>query len=820
MCGRLRSTFAWWSSWCPCSLILSIIANGYWLPWSHGPPQAFRERNHAGAYAHATFTRTAIQELTETGAAVETTASELTCISPLNVVEQREKCRLILDLRKVNANLIVPKFKYEGLSRVADVARAGDWMFSIDLKSGYHHIDIHPSCWKFLGFGFDRRTYSFRSLPFGLATAPFVFTQLIKQLARRWREQGIRVVPYVDDILFLCQSKAQAQATCHRVILDLKAAGLVINAKKSQLPPSQHLQFLGVELDTATGRFTIGPEQRASLHATIRNLLSASKACRPVPVRQVARITCMLASMGVTLGATARAFSHAMLQVINDAPSWKSNVIIPPPAAEELNFWLEEFDRFNGAPFHVRNSYDAVIHVDASAHSWGATLTTFTGGLEEASATMPEPLRATSSTRREIEGVLWALQTYSSKITHKHVLVRVDNQGVFFILRKGGSRSPDLTTACQGIIRTCMEHGTRLIIEWIPRELNSHADELSKAVDHDDYSLKTPVVPHLRTTLGSPFHRPLCKLPQLSAATLLHENSSSTSHRNLLPKLHNQLINMLTQSRANSTIRTYEPYWAKFRAFCTKLTCSAVSFAHRMTGSKCPSVGPFTTQVRDYAKRHCPRPSRMKEPVSIQQVRDMSADYLQSDNPAEFQKGLIPILMYSGFLRYSDLAGRGTWIPIAATTDPCCPVRCTQRFLQLAGYGPHSEGLLIRVFGHASANKGQAKPPSYTTIRNWCKEAFAKVGLGEQQLGTHSFRKGAATVAANIGVPEKIFKRMGRWRSDTAKEMYVTPHIGHLIKASCDLQDPIHALPPEQHAEALLRNRKPPLPMSQRPQLQ
>ncbi|CAI7919529.1 unnamed protein product, partial [Closterium sp. NIES-54] len=383
----------------------------------------------------------------------ETTASKLTCISPLNVVEQREKCRLILDLRKVNTNLIVPKFKYEGLSRVADVARAGDWMFSVDLKSGYHHIDIHPSCWKFLGFGFDGRTYSFRSLPFGLATAPFVFTQLIKQLARRWREQGIRVVPYVDDILFLCQSKAHAQATCHRVIMDLKAAGLVINAKKSQLSPSQHLRFL---------------------------------------VRQVARITGMLASMGVALGATARAFSHAMLQVINDAPSWKSSVIIPPPAAEELNFWLEEFDRFNGAPFHVRNSYDAVIHVDASAHSWGATLTTFLGGLEEASATMPEPLRATSSTWREIEGVLWALQTYSSKITHKHVLVRVDNQGVFFILRKGGSRSPDLTTACQGIIRTCMEHGTRLIIEWIPRELNSHTDELSKAVDHDDYSLKTP----------------------------------------------------------------------------------------------------------------------------------------------------------------------------------------------------------------------------------------------------------------------------------------------------------------------------------------
>ncbi|CAI7812207.1 unnamed protein product [Closterium sp. NIES-54] len=73
--------------------------------------------------------------------------TELTCISPLKTVEQKDKCILILDLRKVNTNLIVPKFKYEGLSRVADLARVGDWIFSIDLKSRYHHIDIHPSCW-------------------------------------------------------------------------------------------------------------------------------------------------------------------------------------------------------------------------------------------------------------------------------------------------------------------------------------------------------------------------------------------------------------------------------------------------------------------------------------------------------------------------------------------------------------------------------------------------------------------------------------------------------------------------------------------------
>ncbi|GJP84656.1 hypothetical protein CLOP_g14702 [Closterium sp. NIES-67] len=172
------------------------------------------------------------------------------------MVEQRGKCRLILDLRKVNNYLDIPKFKYEGLNRVAELIRPDDWMFSIDLMSGYHQVEIHPSCWKCLGFQFVGDYYSFISLPFGLATAPFVFTQLIKQLAKRWRASDVRVVPYVDDLLFLCNSHSDARSTGAAVVQDLKAAGFVINSKLSHLHPSRQIAFLGLEIDAAQGTFS------------------------------------------------------------------------------------------------------------------------------------------------------------------------------------------------------------------------------------------------------------------------------------------------------------------------------------------------------------------------------------------------------------------------------------------------------------------------------------------------------------------------------------------------------------------------------------
>ncbi|GJP86723.1 hypothetical protein CLOP_g16715 [Closterium sp. NIES-67] len=168
----------------------------------------------------------------------------------------REQLLLILDLRHVNSFLSVPRFRYEGFTRVPDLVQEGDWLFTIDLKSGYHHVDIHPAFWRFLGFSLQGQDYQFLSLPFGLATAPFMFTLLIKQISKRWHRRGIRLIPYVDDILFISATRAEALHNRSIIIADLAAVGFVVNFKKSQLAPAQSLKFLGLLLDTRTTTFS------------------------------------------------------------------------------------------------------------------------------------------------------------------------------------------------------------------------------------------------------------------------------------------------------------------------------------------------------------------------------------------------------------------------------------------------------------------------------------------------------------------------------------------------------------------------------------
>ena len=52
-------------------------------------------------------------------------------------------------------------------------------------------------------------------------------------------------------------------------------------------------------------------------------------------------------------------------------------------------------------------------------------------------------------------------------------------------------------------------------------------------------------------------------------------------------------------------------------------------------------------------------------------------------------------------------------------------------------------------------------------------EAFKDIVPDISAISTHSLRSGGATAAANAGVPDRLFKRHGRWASESAKDGYV-----------------------------------------------
>ena len=97
-------------------------------------------------------------------------------------------CDKVINLRYLNQFLRKDQFKYEGLRTAMQMFKVGDFEFKFDLKSEYHHISIYKSHWKYLEFawnvGGEPRYYVFTVLPFGLVTACYTFTKVVRPLVR------------------------------------------------------------------------------------------------------------------------------------------------------------------------------------------------------------------------------------------------------------------------------------------------------------------------------------------------------------------------------------------------------------------------------------------------------------------------------------------------------------------------------------------------------------------------------------------------------------------------------------------------------------
>ena len=114
-----------------------------------------------------------------------------------------------------------------------------------------------------------------------------------------------------------------------------------------------------------------------------------------------------------------------------------------------------------------------------------------------------------------------------------------------------------------------------------------------------------------------------------------------------------------------------------------------------------------------------------------------------------------------------------------------CPVNILRTYIDMAGLSSDDSFIFRRL----ARSKGPVsykvtkinKPLSYTTCRLDLISVITKIGLNPKDYGLHSARSGGATWAANAGVPDRLFKRHGRWVSERAKDGYVKDNLDSLI---------------------------------------
>ena len=238
----------------------------------------------------------------------------------------------------------------------------------------------------------------------------------------------------------------------------------------------------------------------------------------------------------------------------------------------------------------------------------------------------------------------------------------------------------------------------------------------------------------------------------------------------------------------------------------------AIKYYHRIGGFEDPCNSNMVKHLYDAAKRRCRKNFNRKRPFEIQDMRKLHQHITAKQDLHHVRLWTMCILMYSGFLRFDevcrcrlqdvrfgkdhmglfiaeskgDIYRDGDEVPISVTEGELCPVVALSKYIKVAGI-TKNESFLFRAIQknkYREHLRNVNKPISYSTIRSSVLAAVKEAGMDPSRVGLHSFRAGGATMAANNGVDDRLFKRHGRWRSERAKDGYVRDNLERRLSVS------------------------------------
>lgn len=444
----------------------------------------------------------------------------------------------IMDLRGVNDFVQDAHFKQETLRTVKETVWRGDFLTSVDISSAYPHLLVSPRFRNLFCFRTDLpvplsvpqttdparwtsaaaevvgssssvpsscRDFRFRGLPFGLKSAPRIWTRFLRPVASALCQgssdrPGIRIVVYLDDMLIM----SPTWEGCHRdtvtVVNLLRSLGLLLNEKKCETVPSQTLEFLGLILSTRDMMFFVPGKKRRAFLADTCCLLHLSRQ-RLVWLRQlVGWIGKARAFMDAVVHSRRRTRSclRCMNLQLTLGSHWDARIPLSSEVLSELQWWLRTAAAWRGNGILIPD-HDLTIDTDARPWAWGG----FLRGQHVGGFWSSWQLKHLSQNHKELLGVYYTLQGFEPELTGKTVLVQTDNKSVISYLMKGSGRSSSLSRRAEEVFDWCFARQIRLRCVHLKGVLNVRADRVSRWYEsRSDYQLRPSVFRQLQRRWG------------------------------------------------------------------------------------------------------------------------------------------------------------------------------------------------------------------------------------------------------------------------------------------------------------------------------
>ncbi len=497
--GRLQFHISNWKLLTKDSWVLNTI-QGYQLAllgrptqWKTPHPSQFNQEQWV-------LIQEEMDNLLEKGAISEVYNPQDGYFSNLFLVPKKDRGqRPVINLKGLNQFVQYEHFKMEGIQTVKDLLQPGDWLTKIDLKDAYFTIPMNHSNRKYLRFTVRGRSFEFNCLPFGLSSAPWVFTKTLKPVTALLREPGIRLVIYIDDILIMAESTFIAERHTVALVYLLECLGFVVNTKQSVFQPQQSLEFLGFVINSVYMEMLLPRDKLKKIRLEAQRLLREDV----VSARSLSRLIGKMNATNQVIPPAPLFYRNLQMSLhqalrISHSQNYEQTTVLSPGARTELDWWVENMSKWNGKAL-LKRQVDLTIDSDASLSGWGATC-----GNQRTGGPWSSEERHMHINCLELLAATLAVQTFTKNLEKVSVLMRIDNTtAVAYVNHKGGTASQALVDLTKNLWMWCLERNIVLIAQHLPGVLNQIADsESRKTWDQTDWKLEVSVFGKINQLYG------------------------------------------------------------------------------------------------------------------------------------------------------------------------------------------------------------------------------------------------------------------------------------------------------------------------------
>ena len=360
----------------------------------------------------------------------------------------------------VNPVLKVDQYPVPTAEDLFATLAGGQTFTKLDLSHAYQQVRLDPESRKYVTINTHKGLYQYTRLPFGVASAPAVFQQIMEKILH-----GIpRVVVYLDDILITGRDDAEHLRILRQVLGRLKRFGIKLKRAKCRLMQPR-VDYLGYRID------------KHGLHTMPDKVAAIQEAPRPGNVKELRAFLGLVQYYGRFIR-NLSTVTQPLNKLLCKGVPWRWSEACDS-AFQKLKAAL--------ASSEVLAHYDPELPVkldcDASAYGVGAVLShTFPDGSERpiayASRTLSAPERNYAQIEKEGLSLIWGVKKFHKYLYGRLFTLVTDHKPLLAIL---GSKKGLPTLAAARLQRWAIFLlGYQYVLEFRSTTKHCNADGFSR----------------------------------------------------------------------------------------------------------------------------------------------------------------------------------------------------------------------------------------------------------------------------------------------------------------------------------------------------